>query len=437
MIRLCACFLVVLIYAAPSWSQGASDDLLTLNEAVRRAAEDNFSVRMARNDARIAENDYSLGNAGFFPNLELRAQESRTSFGRVMENQAVFGAAHTVDVSMNLSTTLFDGGGQLATYRRLGSERELAMLEAARTTEAALADVIVAYYDLVRQQEQVEVQREAVSLSEERVRIASLRRDLGSASELEVRRAQVDLNADRAAQLRQEISLVDARADFHQLLGGDGSPTFSVEDTIRLDRTLLLDDLLAGAAAGNRTLERMRQARESAEFATAEERADWLPSIGLSAGYSFNDLTSQLGLPAGRAPGLNYGVTASWNVFDGFNRSRRIENAQVRLQNSELALEEASTYVGTRIESAYQNYRRSLDLVDLEQENVALASFNVQVALEQFRVGTITSVELREVQSAFTSAELRFITAQFEAARAQVELQQLSGRLLQQVGISP
>ena len=285
----------------------------------------------------------------------------------------------------------------------------------------------------VAARESHEVLRDAVEVSEERHRIAELRRDLGSASELEVRRARVDLNADRAELLRQEVELANAKASFKRLLARDGDFDFTVADTIVIDRSLTLEAVRLQALRNNRTLAVATQARETAELVKAEARAERLPTIGLTAGYAFNDLTSELGLPSGRPPGLNYGISASWGIFDGFNRRRRLQNADIALRNSQLVLEDARTEVLTRLETAYQSYTNRLQHVDLERENVALAGFNVEVALEQFRVGTITSVELREVQSAYTSAELRYITAQFEAAQAQTELLLLSGTLLERL----
>lgn len=411
----------------------AEQPVLTLEEAIRMAQQNNYAIRIAQNDVRIAENDYSIGNAGFLPSLGLNARQSRQSFGNVSGDRATFGTANTVDLSMELSTTIFDGGGRFATYRRLGSQREFVERAAERTTESLLADVVVAYYDLTRQQQQLEVLEEAVEISEERQRIAELRRDLGSASELEVRRAQVDLNADRAGLLRQRVALANAKAAFNQMLAREGGLDFVVSDSIEVDRSLAFEQIRAEALRRNKALGVASQARETAELAKSEVRADRLPTVGLSAGYAFNDFTSELGLPAGRPPGLNYGITASWGIFDGFNRRRRLQNADLAVRNSQLAVEDTRTEVVTRLETAHQNYSNSLELVDLERENVALAGFNVEVALEQFRVGTITSVELREVQSAFTSAELRYITAQFEAARAQTNLLQLSGTLLERL----
>lgn len=417
------------------WMVGAAvaQPELSLSEAIRLARENNYAIRIADNDVRMAENDYSIGNAGFLPTLSLNANQSRRAFGNFSDDGGSFATASTVDLSMDLSTTIFDGGGRFATYRRLGSELELIERSAERTMESVLADVVVAYYDLVRRQQQLEVLLDAVEVSEERHRIAELRRDLGSASELEVRRARVDLNADRAELLRQEVELANAKASFKRLLARDGDFDFTVADTIVIDRSLTLEAVRLQALQNNRTLAVATQARETAELVKAEARAERLPTIGLTAGYAFNDLTSELGLPSGRPPGLNYGISASWGIFDGFNRRRRLQNADIALRNSQLVLEDARTEVLTRLETAYQSYTNRLQHVDLERENVALAGFNVEVALEQFRVGTITSVELREVQSAYTSAELRYITAQFEAAQAQTELLLLSGTLLERL----
>jgi outer membrane protein TolC len=412
-----------------------AQNVLTLEDAVGIALERNFTIRIARNDARAAANDYSLGNAGFLPSVSLSAQQARRAFGRESGNEAspALGSVNTVDLAMNLNTTLFDGFGQFATYQWLESQMDLAELRADRTTETAVADVVISYYDLVRQQQQIEVLEEAVEISQERVDIAQLRNDLGSASELEVRRARVDLNADRATLLRQRVSLTNAKAEFNRLLASDGGLDYVVADTIHVLRNLSMDDLRVSTARSNKTLAVVRESGESALLARREVRSEWFPTLDLTAGYAFNDLSQEIGMIASRPPGLSYGLTATVDLFDGFNRRRRRENADLQVRNAELALADAQIAVETQLENAYQNFQFSLELIDLERENMGLAQLNLEVALERFRLGTITSVELREVQSALTNAESRFITAQYEAARAQTELLQLSGLLVEQI----
>lgn len=429
LVAACLAGTLSLSFNAPS---AGAQPVLTLETAVRSALENSYTIRTARNEARMAANDYSLGNAGFLPSIDLRAQQSRRTFGRDVDDTGspVFSSVNTVDVGMNLSTTLFDGLGQFATYERLESQMEEADLTARWTAESTVAEVMTRYYDLVRQQQQIEVLADAVAVSEERLEIAELRRDLGSSSDLEVRQARVDLNTDRALLLRQRVSLTNAKADFNRLLARDGGLDYVVADTIQIDRELSLEAFRTAAFDNNMSLAVARQREFTAQLVGSEVRSEWFPSIGLTAGYAFNDLTSEIGFVAAQPPGLSYGLTATVPLFDGFNRRRRRENANLLLRNAELAVAETRIALETRIENAYQTYRFSLELVDLERENVALAQLNLDVALERFRLGTITSIELREVQSALTNAEGRFITAQFEAARAQTELLELSGNLL-------
>lgn len=405
------------------------EPLLTLDEAIQLALQDNYAIRIARNDAEVAENNYTLGNAGFLPTLGLTAQQSQSALLRIAPTNSNSGA-QSFDLNAGVSFTLFDGFARSARYRRLGVLREQGQTGARQTAEETLADVVTLYYDVARQQQQLDVLEQAESISGERVEIAELRRDLGSASELEVRRAQVDLNADRAARLRQEVTLSNTKAALNQALGREANPSFHVTDSIRVQRGLNLPALHQAALDQNKALQLAEGSRREAELARREVRADWFPQLDLQLGYGFNDLTNGIGLATNRPGGFSYGLSASFNVFDGFDRSRRLQNAQIDIETSQLVTEDVRTRMQTNLQNAYAAYQNSLQLIDLEQENVNLAEQNVDVALEQFKQGTITSVELREVQTALLNAHSRLVTARFEAKSAEIDLLRLSGQLL-------
>lgn len=422
---------VLALLAAPA----AAQEALTLQEALDLALRQNYEVRTARNQAVIAANNYSIGAAGFLPSISLSAGYNGT---RSDTKQSFLGDRGTVERSdaltrrqnagVQLNWTVFDGLGQFATYRRLGALRAQQEARTAGTVEAVIADVIVGYYAIARQQEQLRVLAEAVAISEERVRIAELRLDLGSASELEVRQARVDLNADRAAFLRQEATLANDKAFFNQLLGRPANADFVVADTIALDPSLSFENLRTAALAQNRALQAAEQDRQVAAHTIREIRADRFPSVNLALGYGYSNLNAESGILAtNRALDLTYGLSLSYDLFDGFERRRRAQNATVALTNADLALEDLRTQLDAQLVSLHQNYKTSLELIALEQENLEYVRQNVEVALERFRLGTITSVELREVQEMLTQAQSRLIAAQFEAKRTETELLRLSG----------
>ena len=409
--------------------------LLTIREALELAREHNYTVRVARNNAAITRNDHSLGNADLLPTLRVGAQQSRRpagSFSGIPE-QPGFGGGfenNTVDLTSSLAFTVFDGFRRVHTLRRLGVAEEQSAIQADRVTEGILADVATFYYDIARQQQQIEALRAAVEISAERLRIAELRLGVGTVSEQEVRRARVDLNADQAALLRQDIALTSAKAALNQLLTRERGLRYHVTDSIPVDRSLELDALRTFALAQNRALRVAEREREIAVLARREVRSEWYPDVDLTLGYTFSDFSDQLGFVPLRQEGWTYGVVVGLDLFDGLNRRRRSENAQLRQRSRELELEQARTRVLNDLESAYERYRNSLILEELERESRSLAEQNVEVALERFRLGLSTSVELREVQNALTDARSRLANARFEAKQAEIELLLLSGETI-------
>ena len=401
--------------------------LLTLAEVTALVLEQNPTVVIARLEREIAERDASLGNAGFLPNVGLTATQRRLgSFGG--GGQIDRGGDYSFDLAAGASVTVFEGLARVARYRRLRTLADVRRWDAEATTEAVLADAYVTYFDLARQQDQLLVLREAVALSEERLQIATGRRDVGAASELEVRRALVDLNADRAVLLRQQNALARSKAILNQLLDRTGGD-FRVTDSVAVDASLRLAALEADALTAP-DLRAALAGETAAEYERTAIRREIWPRVDLTAGYVFDQLTDPIGLTPGQAGGFTYGLTATFDLFDGFERRRRLGNAALRQQQQALVVDQTRTELLTALESTFAVYERSLLLVELEEENAEAARQNVNVALERFRLGVSTSLELREVQRALTDAQSRLVAAVFEAKQAEVELLTLSGRLL-------
>jgi len=431
-----------LVFLSPAQGQ-SSPDTLQIETAVEQALRDNFQAQIARNDLVLAENDRSVGNAGFLPSLSATAGYTETFENTTQQfinqpEQEITGAKSTrATAGAELRWTLFDGLRRFATYDRLGAERDRQEANTRERIEVVLADVIDVYHDVARQQRQLGVLREAVRISQERLRIARSRRDLGSASDLEVRQARVDLNADSAEVLRQEVTLSNTKAELNRLLGRTEARTrFAVSDRIPLDTTLSYASLQQAAEATSPALRQARQALDAARAEQREVRADYLPSIDVFVGAGVSESESEAGFVQSQTINdLRYGASLTFDVFDGFNRERRRQNAAVRAENARLAVEAARAQLSAALSSAFESYRNRIRLVQLERENLEAATANVDVALEQFRLGTITSVELREVQEQRIQAESRLLTARFEAKQAETELLRLAGVLRTRLGL--
>ncbi|HQS52480.1 MAG TPA: TolC family protein, partial [Daejeonella sp.] len=166
------------------------------------------------------------------------------------------------------------------------------------------------------------------------------------------------------------------------------------------------------------------------EINLREVKANRYPGINLNTGYNFNRSTSELGFArnsVGR--GLNYGLTASINIFNGHLQKRAEKNASLQIQNNQLQYEKLNQSITSQLSSLFQTYQTNLQLVKLERQNLEVARQNMDITLEKFRLGSVAPLEFREAQRNYIDANARYTNAQFEAKLAEVALMQLSGRL--------
>jgi outer membrane protein len=412
----------------------AQEGPLRLADALRMARERNPEIQFIRNQRTLAGTRTGVGASGFLPRLSLTGDErlthSDTDQTFVGQDPRSLRGAETRagGVGARLDWTVFEGLGRFATMDRLDAQAREAGYLADQAEQGILARVTLAYFDLARQQQQLSVLAEALETSEERLRIAELREEIGSGSEVEARQARVDRNADEAAFLRQRIELTAARADFNRLLGRAPNLPVEVEDRIEVDPDLDLDELRGRARALNPELLRAREGVRIASIERREVGSERFPTLSFQAGADRRRQTSESGfVQESRSTDLFLGVTGSLVLFDGFDRRRRGEEARLREQGAGFALREVEERFEAEFTAAFARYSERIALVALEQENVEIARSNVATALEQFRLGVISSLELREVQESLTRADTRRLESEFELKAAETDLFRLAG----------
>lgn len=408
---------------------------LSLEEAIGIGLENNYGLNIFENQSAIAENNRTLGNAGFLPSLELSGSRSESiednEFSAGGQTQVTNGARSTAtNASLNLNWTIFDGLGMFRTYDLLGVLEEISNTELRLEIENLVRQITISYYDIVRIENQMRVLENTVDVSLERIQIEETKLDLGSGSEVELLQARTDLNADRSALLREGIVLNEAIIALNQLMARAPETDFTVAGIIPIQRGLDEAYLYERTMAENSELELARMEQNAAALQVQQVRAERFPEILLNSGYSYNRNEAGGGFfQFNETTGFSVGLTARVNLFNGFNTNRRIENARITRKNTELQLEESRLLIRSRFRTLFRTYQNNLELVDLEQDNLSNAEETLEIALERFRLGDISSLELREAQRSFLESENRLINARFEAKFAETELLRLSGEL--------
>lgn len=412
-----------------------AQDLLTLEEAISIGLENNYNVQLTKNLSDIAENNHSVGNAGFLPTLTGTATSTErvedSDFSAGGESRSTLGARNSSrNMALNFNWTLFDGFQMFRNYDRLGVLQDVGDEDLRLEMELLTANITLGYYNIIRINEQLGILQNNIDVTEERILIEETKVDLGSGSEYDLLQAQSDLNADRAAFIRENNSLTEAKIVLNQLLSRSPDTNFNVTDDISINRSLSEDELYQRIMTENTELSIARMEKEISSLEIKTIRGERFPEISLTSGYSFNRSENDGGfIRFNESTGFSVGLTASVNIFDGFNLNRRVDNAIIQSKNAEINYEIQKLRLESDFITIFRAYQNSIQLVDLEERNLDNAEQTVEIALERFRLGSISSLELREAQRTFLQAENRLINAKFEAKVAETELLQLSGDL--------
>ncbi len=426
----------ILIFFLIGISAQAQENLLTLEEAIQTGLENNFSVKIAQNDQEIAANNFSRGNAGMLPNLDLLAvrnfdiQDSELDFASG-DGQTVEGArSNSTTASAVISWTIFDGTRMFATYDKLNEIQQASNLDAQATVENLVADIASAYYTIILEQELLTVIQSTLELSEIRRTLAKTQYEVGRTSKLEYLAAQVDYNADTSALISQREQFYNAKVDLNALLARLPDTKFQVPDQIDANLELDLTALKETMLSANPQLLRARQEENIAYLTTRELRADRLPELSVNGGYNYATSEAEAGFVLGRrSDGFAYGLTARWNLFNGSNKSRLIQNAQIAVETQQYVTQDLLLQLQAGLEKTFINYTNSIQLIGLETENEAIAQERAEIALERYRLGNTNSLELREAQRNAVTASGRLLDAVYSTKIAEIELMRLSGKL--------
>lgn len=426
-------FILILFSVATANAQ----EVLTLQSAVKIALENNYEIKIATNNLTIEKTNVTIGNAGMLPTVsanvvdnnsiqnssQTRQDGTKTKLDNAKSNSLTYG--------VGLDWTIFDGMRMFAKLDQLKELQKLGEAQLKLTVITRISDVNAAYYDLVQQQQQLAALDTTIVISKQRLTLAQNRFTIGKASKLEVLNAQVDLNTDQVALLRQKELYANSKILLNQLLARDVTTDFKVIDELQVDISLLLPELRTLAEKQNPQLEAQIINKRISELQLKQIKAARYPTVKVNTAYNFSESQSSLGFVSqSHSRGLNYGFSASLNIFDGYSQNRNEKIAKIQIENSKITIEQQNLTLNSQLATSYQTYLTNLELIALEENNKAIAKQNLNITLDKFRIGTITTLEFRTAQLNYVNATVRYSNAQFQGKLSEIALRELAGNLI-------
>ena len=415
---------------------GNAQEVLTIKDAVAIALENNFEIKIASNNLNIDKVNMSEGNAGMLPTItgtvvdNNRVQNSSQTLQTGQVNSLKNAKNNSLNYGVSLDWTIFDGLRMFARYDQLKELQKLGETRLKQTILLKIAEVNATYFDLVQQQQQLIAIDSTILISSQRLQLAENRFKIGKASKLEVLNAQVDLNTDKVTLLRQKELYANTKIKLNQILARDVKKEFTVLNDIKVDNSLVLPQLIELAKQQNPQLQTQIIAKNVSELQLKQVKAARYPVVSLNTGYNFQNTESSLGFTReSSARGFNYGFSATLNIFDGFAQNRNEKIAKFESENTKLAIEQQSQVLESQLSTFYQTYLTNLELINLEQNNEAIAKQNLAITIDKLKIGTITTIEFRAAQLNYVNARVRNSNAQYQAKLSEIALKELAGNI--------
>ena len=420
----------------------AQDELVSLEQVVALALEKNYDIRVLQNSATSAAIDKKLSVGAFFPVINANGtrvwntnnQKQELANNTEVERKGI--KSNNMTGSVQLSWLLFDGARMFATLERLAQIKEQGEIDVKNQMINTIAQVINNYYNIVRQKQQLNAIREQMLVSEERVRLADRRLQVGTAAKPELLQAKVDLNSQRTSVIQQEAIILQLKDQLNGLVSMQLPAMYDVSDSITLNLDLKQEEIAENIENTNFTLLGTRKELDIAALSLRERKGERYPFLNFNSSYNYSKTENTVAINPftplfNQNNGYNYGFSLNFPIMNGFINRRNIQQARINIDRQSLLYEQQKIVVNVGVKNAYVNYDNAKKVLFIEQENILLAKENLNITLETFKRGATTFIELRTAQQSLADAYNRLINARFLAKLAETELLRLNGSLLQ------
>ncbi|HEY9114378.1 MAG TPA: TolC family protein [Bacteroidales bacterium] len=425
---------VALLAANNSYSQ----EVYNLKMLIDRVLEENYQVRIQRNLELITENNNTLGNAGFLPvvdaegNATLSYNNTKQEYSSGTTNEGINAKSNYLNGLVIVNWTVFDGFKMFAKRAQLDLIQQLGAVNTRYFIEQTVADVTLAYYEVILQKELLENYRNTLEISRFRYQLEKKKIKVGSGNALLYNQALVDYNNDSLTVLETEMVIKTLEIRITRFANLDPDNPLSLEK-VEISPGLIgnKDSLVAQAIAANPEIKQSMLEEMIAGRNVQIEKADYYPTVNLFGQYSGTNQNNEVGfMLQNKSYGPMFGISVRFNLYNGGNDRREVVNQEIVEDNTVLNNENTVSLIKAAVIEKHYHYNALMQQFQLAKENAMAAQRSLDIATLQFQNGTINGYDFRQTQLTLIIANNKAKQTGFRIKAAEIELNRLTGDLL-------
>ncbi|WP_244244907.1 TolC family protein [Leptospira koniambonensis] len=363
-------------------------------------------------------------------------------------------------LALTLDQVVYDGGRRHLALQAALNDLNLSKYDFLLGINNLKFKVRSAYYTLLSNKAQMEIQKRSIDRQKEQLRFAKREKQLGDSTELQVLQIENRLNEIQLQYKRTETSFLSGIEEFkiqlrlpsttNILLAADilNGITFSFKE-------IPLDQLISIAFQSRVEFERNKAAELQAlsEFEIA--KSFYIPTLsigGYYAGsgdrfepkqreYGFN---FKLSMPIGantlqdtsnyisRNDDTNKSLTSTttMNIMDNLQYKRKIASTGISAEQAKITRKQQDDIVRIEVLKAIQNYRQCWESMILADDNAKLFEKRLKIKEKEVSLGDAKRVDLAETEIFYLQAVNTMITSRVQYLTAVSQLEMATGTSL-------
>jgi len=430
-------FKIILIIFVVTAATIHAQPLLTLEDAIAIGLKDNYSIKILRNQEKMAQNNKGNGIAGFLPTLSLSGGYNKFNLDQEIDLPPTESNTDldNLNADLTLNWTIFDGFKMFYDNKKYKEQAQLTKFLVRDQIENLVVAISQAYYYMVLQEQLHKIALEREAISEQRLKREEVRNELGGASRTDFYNAQVSFNSDQSDLYNQELEVKIAQKQLNTILGRDPNTEFVVTDEIIIpELKMSFDDILNKMEERNSSLIAARLNKKVAERNVQSLRSPFMPRLSFYANYGYTDQirNSNLGMYAGsdittKTTETQIGLNLSLNLFNGGRDRINLKNAKYMANNYAYELSDTKNKLMGDVKVLYDTFNQRMKIARLEEQNLETARLNMNLQQEKNELGVATSLEFRDAQVNFARAKTALFTARYQTRISRLEIEKTIG----------
>ena len=432
---------IVLLFFSLVINVAFAQEAMTIEKALSIGLENNFGIKIADKAIQIAENNNTWARAGKTPTIDLIGSFTNNLVNDNNPASFLQGTYYngSLGASVDANWVLYNGGRIRLNKEQLNLAVDQQKLNKASDINLLFRSIYQQYYEVIFQQEQLEVLEQVLKLSQDRLAYEKTKREFGSSNTYNLIQFESSILADTNAILSQVQRVDIAKRNLYNTLDILGFEDYVFEERLSINQEPIdVEKLKQIMSEENYTIKSLEMIASLNQLNTGLAQAATKPTFSVSGtiGFSQNgfkffadDPNSGDPFPFLFSNRFTGGANAflNYNLYDGGVRKDNIQSAKFQEEIDQLSIVEAKAELNNQLDILIDNYNNQLELLTITDRQIQLASSNLEITEERFKAGQLTSLDYRNVQNQYLNAAYGKVGAIYALLVTKSEIDFLTG----------